>query len=105
VKLRDLKRRSGEATVWAVQWIESPLPGDTFEVAEEGVLEDISRLGNRLLLRINVDGRRRTASFELESPPAVGDVETILLASIGIQIRELGGLELPTRTRLDSAAL
>lgn len=98
MKLRDLKRRSGKATVWAPQWVESSGPGDTSAVAEEGVLEGLERLGNRLLLRININGRRRTASLEWDSPPAVGDVETVLLASIGAEIRDLGNLELPTRT-------
>lgn len=84
--------------VWPAQWLEWPDPGVTSVVPEEGVLEGLTRLGRRLLLRINVDGHRRTASLEWDSPPAVGDVEIVLLASIGAKIRELGNLELPTRT-------
>ncbi len=103
MKLRDLDRRPGGATVWAPRWIESPLPGDATEAAEEGVLEAVTRLGNRLLLRINVGGRRRTASLEWEPPPGVSDVEAVLLASIGTEIQDLGDLELPTRTGLGSA--
>ena len=103
MKLRDLDRRPGGATTWLVRWIESPLPGDTSEVGHEGVLEGVTRFGRRLLLRINVGGRRRTASLEWESPPAVSDVEAVLLASIGTEIRDLGNLELPTRTGLGSA--
>jgi len=103
VKLRDLDRRPGGATVWAPRWIEPPLPSDATEAAEDGVLEGVARLGNRLLLRINVSGRRRTASLEWEPPPRVSDVEAVLLASIGSEIRDLGNLELPTRTGLDSA--
>jgi hypothetical protein len=103
VKLRDLDRRPGGATTWVVRWIESPRPGDTSEGAEEGVLESVARLGNRLLLRIDVGGRRRTASLEWASPPGVSDVEAVLLASIGTEIRDLGNLELPTRTGLGSA--
>lgn len=102
MKLRDLDRRPGGATVWALRWIESPLPGDATEAAEEGVLEGVTRLGNRLLLRVNVSGRRRTASLEWEPPPGVSDVEAVLLANIGTEIRNLGDLELPTRPGLGS---
>jgi hypothetical protein len=96
VKLRDLDRQSGGGTVWAVCWIEPLPPGDASEAVEDGVLEEVTRLGNRLLLRINVGGRRRTASLEWEPPPGVSDVEALLLESIGTTIRDLGNLELPT---------
>jgi hypothetical protein len=68
-------------------------------VAEEGVLKGLQRLGNRLLLQITIDGRQRTASMEWDPPPAVGDVEVVLLASIGAEIRRLGDLEVPTGKR------
>jgi hypothetical protein len=61
------------------------------------VLEGLTRLGGRLLLQINVNGQRRTASLEWDPPPRVGDVEIVLLASIGAKIRDLGNLELPAR--------
>jgi hypothetical protein len=63
-------------------------------VPEEGVLEGLTRLGRRLLLRINVNGQRGTASLEWDPPPAVGDVEIVLLASLGAEMRTLGNLEL-----------
>lgn len=103
MRLRDLDRQPGGATAWALRWIESPPPGEASEAAEEGVLEGVTRLGSRLLLRINVSGRRRTASLQWEPPPGVSDVEAVLLAGIGTEIRNLGDLELPTRIGLDSA--
>jgi hypothetical protein len=103
VRLRDLDGQPGGATGWAVRWIEAPRPDDASEAAAEGVLEDVTRLGNRLLLRINVGGRRRTASLEWAPPPGISDVEAVLLASIGRRIRDLGDLELPTRTGPGSA--
>lgn len=102
MKLRDLAWRSGGERVWPAQWVESPGPGEA-PVPEDGVLEGLTRLGTRLLLQINVNGQRRTASLEWDSPPAVGDVETVLLASIGAEIRQIGDLELPTRTGRGSA--
>lgn len=103
MKLRDLTRRSGKAAAWPAQWVEWPEPGDASVVPDEGVLEGVTRLGGRLLIRINVNGQRRTASLEWDPPPAVGDVEIVLLASIGAEIREVGNLELPTRTRRSSS--
>lgn len=94
MKLGDLM------AIWSLRWVETGA-GDPPAVAEEGVLEGLERFGSRLLLRINVDGRRRTASLLWDPPPAVGDVEGILLASIGARIQDLAKLELPT-TRADT---
>jgi uncharacterized membrane protein len=66
-------------------------------VPEDGVLEGLTRLGGRLLLRINVHGHRGTASLEWEPPPTVGDVEAVLLASLGSEMRTLRDLGLPVR--------
>jgi hypothetical protein len=98
MRLRDLTRASGKAAVWPVQWVGWPEPGDAAGVSENGVLEGLTRLGSRLLLQVNVDGQRRTASLEWEAPPAIGDVEIVLLASIGATMRTIGDLELPTRS-------
>jgi hypothetical protein len=72
-------------------------------VPESGVLEGLTRLGNRLLLRINIDGHRRTASVEWDPPPSVDDVEAVLQANLGAEVRALGHLEVPIRTRLESS--
>jgi hypothetical protein len=85
--------------VWPPQWVESSGPDRTAAVAEDGVLEGLQRLGNRLWLQITITGCRRTASMEADPPPAVGDVEVVLLASIGPEVRRLGDLEVPTGTR------
>jgi hypothetical protein len=98
MKLRDLKRGSGRTAVWPVQWVEWPEPGAAAGVSEEGVLEGLTRLGSRLLLQVYVDGQRRTASLEWDAPPAIGDVEIVLLASIGATMRDIGNLELPARS-------
>jgi hypothetical protein len=102
MKFRDLARRSGKVTAWPAQWVESIGPGASI-APEDGVLEGLTRLGDRLLLRINVNGQRRTASLEWDAPPAVSDVEIVLLASIGAKIRDVGDLEVPTRLGRGSA--
>jgi hypothetical protein len=97
MRLRDLRHGPGGATAWPGRWVELLGPDDSSQVPEDGVLEGLTRLGGRLLLRINVNGQRRTASLEWDRPPAVGDVETALLASIGSEMRTIGNLELPVR--------
>jgi hypothetical protein len=92
MKLCEVKQRT--ETAWPARWVEALGPGEE-RSSEEGVLEGLTRLGQRLLLRINVNGRRRTASLEWDGPPRVGDVEMLLLANIGAEIRQLGRLELP----------
>jgi hypothetical protein len=97
MKLGELTHRTGE-TVWPGRWVESLGPGDDASaIPGDGILEGLTRLGGRLLLRINVNGQGRTASLEWEPPPAVGDVERVLLASMGAEIRQLGLLDLPSR--------
>ena len=63
------------------------------------MLKGLQRMGNRLLPQITINGCRRPASMEWEPLPAVGDVEVVLLASIGAEIRRLGDLEVPTGKR------
>jgi hypothetical protein len=97
MKLCDLTQGGGETAAWPARWVESPGPGEALSVPEDGVLEGLTRLGGRLFLRINVDGHRRTASLEWDPPPAVGEVEIALSASIGAKVRDLQRLELSAR--------
>jgi hypothetical protein len=99
VKVRELTWQSGEAAVWPVGWVDWADPGGASDVPETGVLEGLTRLGNRLLLRINVNGSRRTAGLEWDAPPSVDDVEAVLQANLGAQIRAVGQLEVPIRAR------
>jgi hypothetical protein len=97
MKLRELTHPAGETTVWPPQWIGSSGPSARSAVPEHGVLEGLERFGTRLLLQIKVNGLRRTATVQWDGPPGVGDVEVLLLASIGSQIRDIGNRELPAR--------
>jgi len=104
VKIRALTWQSGAATVWPVEWVDWADPGGDSDVPESGVLEGLTRLGNRLLLRINVNGNRRTAGLEWDAPPSVDDVEAVLQANLGSQIRVIGQLDVPIRARPDRSA-
>jgi hypothetical protein len=99
VKVRELAWQAGEAAVWPVEWVDWADPGGAADVPETGVLEGFTRLGNRLLLRINVNGSRRTAGLEWDAPPSVDDVEAVLQANLGAQIGAIGQLEVPIRAR------
>jgi hypothetical protein len=104
MKLCDLTSGPEGMAVWPVRWAEWGDPGGTTSMSEAGVLEGLTRLANRLLRRINVAGDRRTASLEWDPPPSVGDVEAVLQANLGSEIRALGRLEVPIRAHLDSRA-
>jgi hypothetical protein len=104
MKVRELTWQSGGATVWPVEWVDWAGPGEASDVPETGVLEGLTRLGNRLLLQINVNGDRRTAGLAWDAPPSVDDVEAVLQANLGAQIRTIGQLEVPIRARPDSSA-
>jgi hypothetical protein len=104
MKVRELTWQSGAATVWPVEWVDWADAGGASDVPESGVLEGFTRLGNRLLLRINVNGSRRTAGLEWDPPPSVDDVEAVLQANLGAQILVIGQLDVPIRARLDSSA-
>jgi hypothetical protein len=95
MKLHDLTLRSRKVTAWPPRWVEFSGRGT---IVEEGVLEGVQRLGNRLLLQIKISGRLRTATLEWDPPPGVGAVEALLLESIGVDVRNLADRELPTRT-------
>lgn len=104
MKVRDLAWQDGDAAVWPVEWVDWTAADPSGSVPETGVLESFTRLGNRLLLRINVGGRRRTAGLEWDAPPSVDDVEAVLQANLGAQIRTIGQLEVPVRPRPGPAA-
>jgi hypothetical protein len=104
MRLRELTWQSGDAAVWPVEWVDWADPGGASDVPETGVLEGLTRLGNRLLLQINVNGERRTAGLEWDAPPSVDDVEAVLQANLGAQIRTIEQLEVPIRARPDSSA-
>ena len=99
MKLRELGQSSGHGTVWPPQWVDSRGPDAEAAVPPHGLLEGLERLGRRLLLRINVDGQRRTASLQWDPPPPFCDIDAVLLGSIGTAIGELGERELPSRAR------
>jgi hypothetical protein len=98
MKLRELGQSSGQGTIWPPQWVDSSGPAEG-AVPPHGLLEGLERFGRRLLLRINVDGQRRTASLQWDPPPPFSDIEAVLLGSIGTAIGELGERELPSRAR------
>lgn len=99
VKMRELAWQSVEAAVWPVGWVDRADAAGASDVPESGVLEGLTRLGNRLLLRINVKGSSRTAALEWDPPPSVDDVEAVLQANLGAQMRAIGQLDMPIRIR------
>src|SRR6478736_9560701 len=98
MKIRDLTRQAGTAAVsawpprWTIPfgerdtWTSGPKPG-------EGVLEAVMRHeDDETLLRLTMrfDAREHTGILTWEGPPRVADLESLLRAKIGREIREIG---------------
>jgi hypothetical protein len=67
MRIRHLKRKVGAVidSVWPPQWTFSmhPRGGDEILVGDEGVLESVKRMGERLSLTMKYKGRERFGVF------------------------------------------
>jgi len=95
MRIRDLKRKAGSATVsvWAQGFTSWYGRGDKFAVGEVGTLKSVKRQGDRLTYTIEYDGREHLAVLQWDAPPAVETVQKMLEANIGRPLREIGVLE------------
>jgi hypothetical protein len=94
-KIRDLKRKFGEAVVrvWPSSWGGSYKAGDKFAAGDEGVLVSVTRIGNRLTLTMKYDGRDHMGSLEWDAPPTLDAVEKVLKANVGKPIKTINDLD------------
>ena len=94
MRIRDLKRKSGEAVVscWPPLWASAYRPGSKLAIADEGVLRSVRRIGDRLSLTMEYDGREHVGALEWDAPPSLDDVEKLLRAHVGQTIRAIGEL-------------
>jgi len=94
MKIRHLKRKFGGVidSVWPPRWTFSTHPrgGDEILVSEEGVLESVKRMGERLSLTVKYKGRQRFGSLQWDAPPSLDAVEQLLLANLGKPIKTIG---------------
>ena len=96
MKLRDLRRQSGEASVpvWPPQgWASSYRAGDHFAVGEQGELRSVTRQGDRLTLTMFFEDREHVAVLEWDAPPTVAAVEAALRARIGQPLKGMGEID------------
>src|SRR2546428_408130 len=65
MRIRDLKRKSGEAVVscWPPLWASAYRPGSKLAIPDEGVLRSVRRIGDRLSLTMDYDERSWRATF------------------------------------------
>jgi hypothetical protein len=99
MKIRNLKRKSGgiDVSVWAKGWTSSFASADKFAVGEVGTLKSVNRVGNRLSLAIEYEGREHFGSLEWDAPPSLDAVEKALRDNIGKPIKTIGDLDVPER--------
>jgi hypothetical protein len=90
VKIRNLKRKSGEAiySVWPPPWSGSYGSAG----GEVGDLVSVKRLGDGLRLTIKYKGYEYSGNLEWDAPPSRDDVETVLTAHLGA-IKAIGDLD------------
>ena len=101
MKIRELKRKSGTATVssWPPMWASSYGPGDVFPGPEEGVLHEVRRIKNvpdeteHLMLVKTVKGHEYVGALQWDEPPTIAAVESTLKAHLRELIRAIGELE------------
>jgi len=95
MKLRDVTRTYGTAIthVWPPQVLAQS--GTTFIRPGEGVLKSVRRIGDRLSLTIEHEGREAMGGVELnpDQQPSLDTVEKVLRANLGKPIKALGDLD------------
>jgi hypothetical protein len=98
MKVRELKRRSGEATVsaWPPQWGSWYRGADKFATSDEGILLRVRRADAGLSLTITYAGREHEGTLLWESPPSIDAVEQVLQAQVGRAIKDIGGIDITT---------
>jgi hypothetical protein len=99
MRIRDLKRRYGSVVidVWPPLWTSVFRPAGSHptgdQARDEGVLESVERLGDRLTMRMRFSDRVHLGSLEWDEPPTAAEVEAVLLANLGKPIGRIGDLE------------
>jgi len=97
MRIRRLKREVGGVidSVWPPRWTFSmhPRGGDEILVGEEGVLESVKRMGERLSLTMSYKGRERFGSLQWDAPPSLDAVARVLQTNLGKPIKTIGDLD------------
>jgi hypothetical protein len=95
MKIRELKRKVGHSSchVWPPLWVSSYGADRRFATGDEGVLKGVQRWDTRLSLTMMYDGREHMGSLEWDPPPALADVENVLNANLGCEIKSIGELD------------
>jgi hypothetical protein len=63
------------------------------EFGAEGLLVSGKRVEDYLALRMRYEGREHTGRLQWDPPPMLTEVELILQANLGKEIRDLGELD------------
>lgn len=97
MKLRDVTRPAGTARlhVWPPQVV--AVAAATLMRPGEGVLKSVRRIGDRLALTIEHEGREATSGVELDpdQQSLLDAVEKVLRANLGKPIKAISDLDVP----------
>src|SRR5260370_7654601 len=101
MRVRELKRKHGSAivSVWPRVWGSSSGRGSTLAVGEEGRLKTVRRIGDRLSLTMDYDGRGHVGGLQWDQPPTGTDLEGVLRGQIGRTLRDVADVHIGTARR------
>jgi hypothetical protein len=93
--IRDLKRTYGSVAVsaWPPIWTSAYDSGRISRTGQEGVLESVERLGNRLTLRVRFGEKEQIGSLLWDEPPTIAEVEAVLKTHLGEPIQSVSDLQ------------
>ena len=95
MQLRFLKRAGSRLMVWPpTEGGRYGLP-DSPQVRETGVLSAVSRIGNRLSVTIEFEGRSHVAFlYPWVEPPTIEQVHAALRRAVGRRVSEVGEVDI-----------
>ena len=98
MRIRDLKRRHGQAVVaaWPPRvWASA---GSVFTAGHLGVLKSVQRIRDReigdwLAVVADYEGRDHHGAFRCDGPPSLTELEHVLRGQIGRPIQAIGDIQ------------
>ena len=95
MKIRELTKEAGQTTVpaWPPTWAGSYGAGDKLAVGAVGILKGVARRGDYVSLQMKYDERDHSGTLSWTAPPSLENVEKVLRANIGRELREIGEAE------------
>jgi len=80
-------------SAWPPPWASSYGAGSKFAVGEQGILRDVARRADHLMVTMEYDAREHVGALQWDAPPSLEDVEKVLRANVGKEIKTVSEVE------------